>query len=59
MKETKVQIRPLVRMSVIAALEELKQKKNKSLGALIEELLLESPTFKKYLVKWKNKISCS
>jgi hypothetical protein len=46
-------------MSVIAALEELKQKKNKSLGALIEELLLESPTFKKYLVKWKNKISCS
>jgi hypothetical protein len=55
MKETKVQIRPLVRMSVIATLEELKQEKNKSLDALIEELLLESPTFKEYLTKWKNK----
>jgi hypothetical protein len=59
MKETKVQIRPLVKISVIAALEELKQKKNKSLGALIEELLSESPTFKEYLAKWKNKYSCS
>jgi len=52
--ETKVQIRPLVKMSVVFALEEIRikkseeQNKNISIGKVLEELLLESETFKKF-----------
>ena len=52
--ETKVQIRPLVKMSVVFALEEIRIKKseeknkNISIGKVLEELLLESETFKKF-----------
>jgi len=52
--ETKVQIRPLVKMSVVFALEEIRNKKseeqnkNIGLGTVLEELLLESDTFKKF-----------
>ncbi|GAX86999.1 hypothetical protein LNAT_P0294 [Lebetimonas natsushimae] len=55
MKETKAQIRPLLRLSIISTLEFIKAEKNKSLGAIIEELLLENPNFRKYFEKWKNR----
>jgi hypothetical protein len=52
MKETKAQIRPLMKLSVISALEVIKEEKGKSLG--VEELLKESKTFKKYYKEFNN-----
>jgi hypothetical protein len=51
MKEIKAQIRPLLRLKVIYALEIAKNEEKRPLGELLEKFLLESESFKKYYKK--------
>jgi hypothetical protein len=56
MKESKVQIRPMLKISVVNAIEEAKNKENKSFGELMEKFLLESESFNKYYLEFLKKM---